>query len=166
MNIEELISNKEKLDEYYTNYQNRKLIIKSLDTINLKNAHIKKAEHNLEHVDLLLQTSKFNDWILISLYYSLYHTFLALVQNKCYSSKNHNATIVFILKHYVQIEINELKLLDKLYVSEEDAKFYMNLKETREKANYSTELNFENSNIVELIEKVKEIHLKVKEILE
>ena len=107
----------------------------------------------------LLQTSKFNDWILISLYYSLYHTFLALVQNKGYSSKNHNATIVFILKHYVQIEINELKLLEKLYISEEDAKFYMNLKETRKKANYSTELNFENSNIDELIEKVKEIHL-------
>ena len=74
--------------------------------------------------------------------------------------------IVFILKHYVQIEINELKLLDKLYISEEDAKFYMNLKESRTKANYSTQLNFENSNIIELTVKVKEIYLKVKQIVE
>lgn len=42
----------------------------------------------------------------------------------------------------------------------------MILKESRTKANYSTELNFENSNIEELIEKVKNIYLKVKQIIE
>jgi len=166
MQIKNLIQNKEKLDDFYNNYLKRKLLLKSVDSSNLKNAHLKKAEHNLEFIQNINNKEKFNDWVIVSLYYSLYHSFLALIENKGYSSKNHNATIVFILKNYLNILDDDLSLLDNLKVSEEDAIFYTNLKEKRNQASYSTNINIKLVNIDELILNVKEINLKIENIIQ
>ena len=66
----------------------------------LVNSHIKKARHNLEFFKLNKEYSKFNDWLIVTLYYSLYHSALALITNKNYSSKNHYATIIVLIKEY------------------------------------------------------------------
>lgn len=96
----------------------------------------------------------------------MYHSFLALVENKGYSSKNHNATIVFVLKNYIDFDTEELKLFDHLKISGDDAKFYANLKEKRTKASYSTNIDFNNYDIEQLIKKVKLLLLKINNIIE
>lgn len=165
MEINKLIENKKELEKYYNNYIKRNLIIKSQDSLNLKKAHLKKAQHNLEFIQNINNIDKFSDWVIVSLYYSLYHSFLALIENKGYSSKNHNATIIFVLKHYIQINNKELELLNSLKVTKEDAKLYTILKEKRNKASYSTQLDLDFENIEELILEVKNIYVKIEEII-
>lgn len=166
MNIKKILQNKGLINQYYKNYVKRKLLVESKDFENLKIAHIKKAEHNMAFVNTIADKEEFKDWVIISLYYTLYHCFLSLVENKSFTSKNHNATLVFILKNYVEINYNDLQLFKKLQINESDAKFYLNLKYKRTQANYSTNFNFENENIENLIFEVKLILLKVKEIIE
>ncbi len=166
MKIEELIEDKKKIEELYKNYLNKKLIIKSKDHNLLKKTHIEKAKHNLGFAEKILNFEDYNDWIIISLYYTLYHSFLALVQKKGYSSKNHNATLTFILKHYIEFEKAELELFVNLKISEEDAIFYSRLKEYRTKASYSTNINFKNEDVNELNKKVKKLLIKINHIIE
>ncbi|MDA3780566.1 MAG: HEPN domain-containing protein [Bacteroidales bacterium] len=165
MEIEQLIANKVKLDELYQIYLNKKLILKSKDSNLLKKAHIEKAIHNLNFAEKIMEFNDYNDWRVVTLYYTLYHSFLALVENKGYSSKNHIATVVFVLKHYIEFDQQELELFNNLKISEEDAIFYSKLKSDRNKASYSTNTNFEDQDINELNKKVKKLINKIKHII-
>ena len=110
-------------------------------------------------------TEEFSDWKIISLYYALYHGFLALVSYKGFVSKNHTATIIFIIKHYSDFNKDELSFLEELQIKEEDAKFYAQLKEQRHNANYSTSLSYDTDKINNLKTKTIQLLNKVKEIL-
>lgn len=166
MNIGKLIEDKELLNEYYDNYLKRGLILKSINSNHLKYSHFRKALHNLEFVDTIKENKKFTDWIIVSLYYSLYHSFLSLLENKGYSSKNHNATIIFIIKNYLEIPKDDLELFNNLKMSEEDAIFYSSLKDSRNKASYSSKIEIIlDEDIVDIINKVKEIILKIEVII-
>lgn len=165
MNINQLIENKELLEEYCLNYIKRKVLIKSDNSNQLKFGHIEKANHNLDFFQTIKDDS-FDDWKIVVLYYCLYHSFLALVENKGYSSKNHNATIVFILKNYIQINKEDIQVFERLNISHEDAIFYTTLKDKRNQASYSIKTNIKHFDINDLAQKVKNILLKIKEILE
>jgi uncharacterized protein (UPF0332 family) len=164
MNINELIENKELLEEYYLSYTRKKLLLKSFNSNKLKFGHLEKANHNLEFFKTIKDNS-FDDWKIVVLYYCLYHSFLALVENKGYSSKNHNATIVFILKNYVEINKEDIEVLEKLNLSQEDAIFYTALKEKRNETSYSIKTNIKHFNIDDLAQEVINILLKIKEII-
>ncbi|MFW6009323.1 MAG: DNA-binding protein [Nanoarchaeota archaeon] len=164
MNINKLIQNKELLEEYYLNYTKRKILLKSFNSNQLKFGHLEKANHNLYFFKTIKDNS-FDDWKIVVLYYCLYHSFLALVENKGYSSKNHNATIVFILKNYVEINKEDIEILEKLNISQEDAMFYTTLKEKRNEASYSIKTNIKHFDIDTLAQKVTNILLKIKEII-
>jgi len=129
----------------------------------LVKSHLKKARHNLEFYKLNKEHHKFNDWLIVTLYYSLYHSALALITNKNYSSKNHYATILILIKEY-SITKDEARLLNELSINKEDAELYTNLKADRHYASYTTNIKFnqETTNtyetkVIDFINKTEEL---------
>ena len=131
----------------------------------LVNSHLKKARHNIEFYKLNKDYHKFNDWLIVALYYSLYHSALALITNRNYSSKNHYATILILIKEY-SITKDEVKLLNELSISKEDAELYTNLKGDRHDASYATNIKFSKETIEDYETKVLDFVNKTEEILQ
>jgi len=162
MKIEELVADKKKLDEAYNLYIKKKLLKKS--DSNLSKAHLFKSDSNMEFVDFLLKNDKFPDWCIVGLYYSVYHASLALLSHKGYSSKDHNATLCFIIKNFSEFSKEDMELIDNLQIKKDEIEFYSSLKEERRKASYSTSLLFDKTTIndfrkssIQLINKIKAI---------
>lgn len=126
--------------------------------------HMQKAMHNLEFIPEI--PSKFGDWKLVVCYYASYHMALALALNKGYSSKSHDATLCVLIRHYFKvISADEIKLLNEIWLDNEDILFYAQSKNEREKASYSTRILFENSKIGEIKLKTIMFVNKAREIL-
>ena len=146
MNITKLFDDKKYLDEEIQFFLTKKQIKKIDGNTELVKSHLKKARHNFEFFRLNKTQEKFNDWLLVVLYYSLYHCALALITNKGYNSKNHYATILVLIKEY-PISKEEAKLIEKLSITKDDAQLYTDLKKERHDANYTTQLIFDNDTI-------------------
>ena len=140
MKINDLITNEKILEETYNNYIEKKFIIKSYS--DLSKAHIAKSDSNMEFVNFLLENNKFLDWAIVGLYYGVYHASLALLSKKGFSSKDHNATLCFLIKNFSEFSEADLEIIDQLSMNKEDIEFYAGLKEERRKASYFTSLLF------------------------
>ena len=101
--IKEYFKNPELLESHLGFHLEKQNIIYEESAKNLIKAHLEKAKHNLRTSDLLIANKDYNDWVVISLYYALYHSCLALLAKKGYSSKNHTATLLFLIKNYSDI---------------------------------------------------------------
>lgn len=146
MNIDKLFLDKKYLESELNFFISKKMIKIIEENPELVYSHLKKARHNIEFYKLNKQYSRFNDWLIVTLYYSLYHCALALITNKKYSSKNHYATILLLIKEYA-ITREEADLLNQLSINKEDAELYTNLKDDRHDASYATNIKF-NENLV------------------
>jgi len=165
MNINRLFDDKEYLEGEITFFINKKQIKIIQENKELVNSHIKKARHNIEFYKLNKGNNNFNDWLVVTLYYSLYHCALALITKKKYSSKNHYSTILILIREYT-ITINEARLLNELSISKDDAEFYTNLKEDRNNASYSTDIKFNNEMIKDYEGKVLDFINKTEELIQ
>ena len=165
MNIDKLFSDKEYLENEIQFFTIKKHIKKMISNPELVVSHLKKARHNLEFYKLNKEHHKFNDWLIVTLYYSLYHSALALIINKNYSSKNHYATILILIKEY-SITRDEAKLLDELSINKEDAELYTNLKEDRRDASYATNIRFSQETINDYENRVLDFVNKTEELLQ
>ena len=163
MKIEEIMKDKAKLDEVYNLYIKRKLILKKPS--DLSKAHIAKSNSNMEFVNFLLENNKFPDWCVVGLYYSVYHASLALLSKKGYASKDHNATLCFLIKNFSEFSKEEIELIDNLQIKRDEIEFYSGLKEERGKASYSTSLLFNRNMIIDFKEKSIILINKMKAIL-
>ena len=155
---------KEYLEAVYNQFILKRLIIKKGS--DLSEAHVSKSDSNMEFAGFLLDNNKFIDWAVVGLYYSVYHAALALVSKKGYSSKEHNATLCFLIKNFSEFSIEEINLIDELQIKREEIEFYSGLKEERNKASYSTSLIFNKDKVYELREKSILLINKIKSILE
>jgi|SRR3989344_2480259 len=164
MNIDRLFSNKVYLEKEIKFFTAKKHLHKIADNPELVTSHFKKARHNLEFYQLNKEHHKFNDWLIVTLYYSLYHSALALITNKNYSSKNHYATILILIKEY-SITPDEAKLLNELSINKEDAELYTNLKDDRHDASYATNIRFSEETIDTYETKVLDFVNKTEELL-
>ncbi len=164
MNIEKLFSDKKYLEKELSFFLTKKQIKIITKNKELVISHIKKARHNIEFYQLNKTRTKFNDWLIVTLYYSLYHCALALITNKNYSSKNHHATILILIKEY-SITKEEAKLIEELSINKKDAELYTNLKEDRHNASYTTSTTFNVKQIEFYEDKVLEFINKTEEIL-
>jgi uncharacterized protein (UPF0332 family) len=164
MNIEKLMNDSELLEKVYNNYIQKKFLQKKPS--DLIKAHISKSDNNMEFVNFLLENDKFSDWQIVGLYYSVYHSVLALLSKKGFSSKDHNATLCFLIKNFSEFSKEELELIDDLQIKREEIEFYSGLKEERQKASYSTSLLFNKEKVQELREKTILLINKIKVILE
>lgn len=146
MNIIKLFSDKEYLEKEFKFFKEKGQIEQIRRNPELVTSHIEKARHNLYFFKLNQKHYEFLDWQIISLYYSLYHACLALITNRNYTSKNHTATILILIKEY-GISEDEAKLIDKLSINKEEAQLYNNLKKERQDASYSTNTKFTKEQI-------------------
>ena len=165
MDIDKLFSDNQHLEKELNFFISKKHIKIIQENKELARSHIKKARHNIEFYKLNKQYNKFNDWLIVALYYSLYHSALALITNKNYSSKNHYATILILIKEY-SITKDEAKLLNDLSINKEDAELYTDLKEDRHDASYATDIKFDQEAIIDYENKVLDFINKAEELLQ
>ena len=127
--------------------------------------HIEKAENNLKFVKDNLKLG-YHDWCISGCYYASYHIVLALIMTRGYASKSHLATLCVVIKEFYTkgIDKADLEMIDSLFIDYQDLIFYVESKNKREDATYSSK-RFYNKNRVEnlrikatlFVNKVKEI---------
>ncbi len=112
-------------------------------------------------------SAKYSDWALVGCYYASYHAALALLLQKGVSSKNHDATLCLLIKYYYQKDLTQedFELLNFVYLDNQDILFYVESKQEREKASYSSQIEFDKKKISELVMKTVLFVNKCKEIL-
>jgi len=164
MNIDKLFEDKEYLKKEINFFKSKKQIKFIQENKELISSHIKKARHNLRFYKINEKNDKFKDWLIVILYYVLYHCGLALITNKKYSSKNHYATILILIKEY-NITKEEVELIDQLSINREDAELYTYLKQDRHDASYKTNTKFSTELIQEYKEKVLDFINKTEELI-
>jgi uncharacterized protein (UPF0332 family) len=110
-----------------------------------------------------MSDEKYSDWLIVILYYALYHSSLALLVKKRLVSKNHFATICLLIKEY-GISESEAELFTQLAISKDDAKLYTMLKSDRHSASYSTNatfnlqsIQFYRAKVIDFITKTQEL---------
>lgn len=128
--------------------------------------HLEKAKHNLSFVYDIKELD-YPDWLITGCYYSLYHATLALILSKGYSSKNHNATLSVVVKEFYEkgLELPELEILNKFFITSQDLIFYVDAKEKRKDASYSSKFVFEQKELNEMRQKTIEYVEKIKNLL-
>lgn len=157
------IENEEECKFWINAYIKKGILRNSEDESKL---HLRKTDHNLNLANWILEKHKneipeyfgkdtFYDWVIGIYYYAIYHAALALVSKGRYKSKNHSATLCFLIyfhyhKHKV-LEKDDVELvagsLDK-----EDIEIVGMSKELRERASYNVHSFFEQK----LAEQIKE----------
>ncbi|HIG94663.1 MAG: HEPN protein [archaeon GW2011_AR13] len=164
MDIERLFNDRKYLENEIIFFIRKKHIRSISKNKELVISHLKKAKHNFEFYKLNKKYSKFNDWLIVTLYYVLYHSALALITNKEFSSKNHYATILLLIKEY-SLTKDEIKLLNDLSINKDDAEFYTQLKEDRHEASYTTNIKFNQEIINDYEDKVLDFINKTEELI-
>ncbi len=165
MDIDRLFSDRQYLEKELDFFIRKKHIKIIQENKELVQSHIKKARHNLGFYKLNKQYPEFNDWLIVTLYYALYHSALALITDKNYSSKNHYATILILIKEYSITEA-EAKLLNELSINKEDAELYTNLRDDRHDASYATNIKFGKEIITDYEDKVLDFINKTEELMQ
>ena len=101
------LEDEEKRESDFQKYLDSKKIKKETEIKELVQGHIEKAEHNLKFVKSTLDLKEFNDWAIVSAYYTIYHASLALCSLKGYSTKDHSATLLILIKEFYNQGLNE-----------------------------------------------------------
>ncbi len=164
--LKQLINSKEKLHEKITSYINERILVnQKIDEDEIK-GHIEKSEHNLNFVKDTLKQN-YTDWAITGCYYAVYQIALALILRKCYSSKNHDATLCILIKEYYKKGVSEedIKLINKFFLDYQDLLFYVQSKNKREEASYSSYYKFDKKSVNNLRLKAVLFVNKAKEIL-
>ena len=164
MDIDRLFSDEKYLQKEIDFFISKKQIKNIQENKELVSSHVKKARHNIEFYKLNKEYHQFNDWLIVTLYYSLYHCALALITNRNYSSKNHYATILILIKEF-SITKDEANLLHELSINKEDAELYTTLKNDRHDASYATNIKFSQETINNYENKVLDFMNKTEELL-
>ncbi|MEK6963309.1 MAG: HEPN domain-containing protein [Nanoarchaeota archaeon] len=150
----------EKLKEFLEDATLRK---QEVDKEEIK-GHLLKAENNLRFVAENIKL-KFFDWAITGCYYACYHAALTLIQTKGYTSKNHLATLCVLIQEFYKKELTkeDIELLSR-FLDYQDILFYVESKNKRENATYSTKTLFDQKEVerqrlqaVLFVNKVKEI---------
>lgn len=165
MSLDEYFDNKGRLDNQINFFIEKKQLRKTGQNKSLIASHIEKAKHNMAFFAINEKRSQFNDWLIVTLYYALYHSALALVANKNYTSKNHTATLLFLIRFYA-FSKDEIQLLDDLSIGKEDAALYTELKYDRHNASYATRILFTDETIKHYKKKVIDFIVKAEGMIE
>lgn len=162
------LENKEKRDHDFQKYIESKKVKKEIEIKELVQGHLDKADHNLKFVKSTLELKEFNDWAIVSAYYSIYHASLALCALKGYSTKDHLATLLILIKEFYQKELNkeEIEIVGNTTLDKEEVLYYVEAKTKRTKASYSTQKMFDKNEAENLRIKAINFVNKAKEIID
>lgn len=165
--LKSLLENPKLVDEKIDFYTKNKILFRQeFDEAEMK-GHIQKAEHNSSFIQDTLKQN-YTDWAIVGCYYASYHIALALLLKKGFSSKNHDATLSVLIKHYYGKELtkDDIELINKIYLDNNDILFYIQSKQEREKASYSSQIIFDKKLVNEIRLKTLLFVNKCKEIIE
>lgn len=151
-------------------YLKKEMIKGEKETKFLSVSHLNKAEYNLTFVNFLADKKRFYDWIIVGCYYTIYHSALALITKKGFSSKNHLATLCALIKfYYVQesrLSKEEIELVSRSSLEKEEVSYFAYAKEKRETASYGLSEEFNRAEAEDLLKKTVQFLNKTREILE
>src|SRR3989344_2737732 len=155
--INKLIEEKEYCGEVF-NFFIKKEIVKRTNPA-LFEKHMKKSFNNLEFGNFVLSEhnysiknklkgKSFYDWVINIYYYSIYHAVLALISKAGFESKSHLASIsalAYIYYHKRNLLNKEdiQMIIDNFNIKVEEIEFIVSSKETREKASYRVDEEFD-----------------------
>ena len=80
-------------------------------------------------------------------------------------SKNHNATLCFLIYHFSEFGEDEVQLFEDLMFKEKEVKFYSTIKDERLKASYSTKFGFAKEDVEELRIRTLNYIQKIRDVL-
>jgi len=162
------IEDQNKRERAFQRYLKSKKIKREVELKDLVKGHLEKADHNLRFVKSTLELKEFNDWAIVSAYYSIYHAALALCALKGYSTKDHLATLLILIKEFYQNGLNkgEIETVGDTTIEKEEVLYYVEAKTKRTRASYSTEKTFDEKEAENLRQKAIGFVNKVKEIVD
>jgi uncharacterized protein (UPF0332 family) len=141
-------------------------LIKIIPNLEKANAHLVKAEHYLNATDYL-KKGNFSDISMSTIFYSMYHSLLAIAAKFGFESRNQECTFALISSLIEEGKISiEQSLINKIYQfkSEEENQTSM---EIREQYQYGTSLSLKDEKLYPtLILLAKEVLAKTKFIIE
>ena len=172
---ERWMKNKEECEESFGQYLKEETIKEEEEKENLTKSHLKKTDYNLDFINNLLKQKKFYDWVIVGCYYAIYHSSLALLSIKGYSSKSHLATLCALIHLYYKerkedeensLNEEDIELIAKSSLDKEEVTYFVEAKNKRETASYGISEEFTKNESEKL--KIKTILFvnKIKEILE
>jgi uncharacterized protein (UPF0332 family) len=176
-NWKEWMKDKRACKKWLETYIKKDILKKSKDDSML---HLDRSDHNLKFANWIYEKheeeipgffgdERFYDWVITIYYYAIYHSALALVSKEGYKSKNHSATICFLIYHHYHIQqsINheDVELIVESLTKEEIESVSLS-KELREKACYNVHETFEKTLADDAKEKAVNFINKIKIMLE
>lgn len=163
--LNKLIENHEIVDKNIQQFIKANILVKQPVDIEEINGHILKSDHNLRFVAETIKQN-FLDWAITGCYYASYHAALALIMTKNYSSKNHLATLCVLIKEFYKKGLNKEDIeLISLFLDYKDILFYLESKNKREDAAYSTKTRFDKKEVEALRIKAVLFASKIKAII-
>ena len=130
--------------------------------------HLAKAEHNLK-VTFHLQKGGYTDWCSSSLFYVIYHCFLAMLAKYGYESRNQECTFAVIAAlcedGKIALDTEDLEQVSSMSVREAQEAPNTTIS-LREEYQYSTRVSLENNEYQRLLSLAKHILDKTKDALE
>ncbi len=160
---------KKEVENSFEFYLHKQQINSEKETEFLSKSHLKKAEDNLKFTNFLKNNKKFYDWIIVGSYYTIYHSALALITKKGFSSKNHLATLCTLIKFYYfpdnKLTKQDIELVSKSNLEKEEISYFAYAKSKREIASYGISEEFNKQEAEDLLEKTIEFLNKTREIL-
>ena len=171
------MKDEEECKNWLDTYIKKEIIRKSENNSKL---HLRKTDHNLNLANWILEKHKdeipqyfgkdtFYDWIIDIYYYAIYHSALALMSKEKYSSKNHAATLCFLIYfHYHQKKIFDKEEVEFMAgsLNKEDIEIVGMSKELREKASYDVHELFERKLAEQIKEQTVDFVNKIKRLIE
>jgi len=161
-----ILIDKEALNKRVEGYVKGKSLVKNPKNVEEIRGHIQKAEHNLEFVKDNLKLG-YSDWCITGSYYAVYQAALALINFKGYASKNHDATLCVLIKEFLGEMLNaeEIIMLNHIFLEYNDIQIYVQTREKRESASYSTNYIFEPKEVEEIRMRAIKFVNKAKDII-
>ena len=158
----------------------KKDVIKKIDP-DLFEKHLNKSLDNLDFGNFIFEEHKYSikeklkgksfyDWCVVVYYYAVYHSVLALIAKAGFSSKNHLASISALTHIYYHkdnlLNKEDIKfIVSNLNLEEGEIEFVAGSKESREKASYRVDEEFNLLIAKNLQEKTADFVNKIKKVL-
>jgi len=97
-----------------------------------------------------------------------YNASLALCGLKGYSTKDHSATLLILIREFYKkgLEKEEIEVIGNISIEKEEVLYYVEARNKRKKAGYSTKINLEKKEVELLRLKAISFVNKAKEIIE
>ncbi|MBI4453512.1 hypothetical protein HY636_02610 [Candidatus Woesearchaeota archaeon] len=159
-----------KAERELTENRTHRGLVKIKQDLEKSRAHIKKADHYLK-ATFHLKRGNFTDLTASTLFYTMYHSLLAIIAKFGYESRNQECTFALIFQLIEDGNLNfDKKLLDKITDLELQEKHTEHSEKTsieiREEYQYGTEIELKEDVYNELLELTKNILSQAKLIIE